>query len=33
MAEALEQTETRRLELLANVAHEFKTPLSSLTGM
>jgi signal transduction histidine kinase len=32
MAEALEQTETRRVELLANVAHEFKTPLSSLHG-
>lgn len=32
MAEALEQTERRRVELLANVAHEFKTPLSSLHG-
>jgi signal transduction histidine kinase len=32
MAEALEQTETRRVELLANVAHEFRTPLSSLRG-
>ncbi len=32
MAEALEQTESRRVELLANVAHEFKTPLSSLHG-
>ena len=32
MAEALEQTETRRIDLLANVAHEFKTPLSSLHG-
>ena len=32
MAHALEQTETRRVDLLANVAHEFKTPLSSLRG-
>lgn len=32
MAQALEQTETRRVELLANVAHEFRTPLSSLRG-
>jgi signal transduction histidine kinase len=32
MAEALERTETRRVELLANVAHEFKTPLSGLRG-
>ena len=32
MAEALEQTETCRIDLLANVAHEFKTPLSSLHG-
>lgn len=32
MAEALEQTERRRVDLLANVAHEFKTPLSSLHG-
>ena len=32
MAYALEQTETRRVDLLANVAHEFKTPLSSLRG-
>lgn len=32
MAGALENTERRRVELLANVAHEFKTPLSSLHG-
>lgn len=32
MAEALEQTEKRRVDLLADVAHEFKTPLSSLHG-
>lgn len=32
MAASLEQTEARRVELLANVAHEFKTPLSSLRG-
>ena len=32
MAEALEQTERRRVDLLANVAHEFRTPLSSLHG-
>lgn len=32
MAEALAQTERRRVELLADVAHEFKTPLSSLHG-
>ena len=32
MAETLEQTERRRVELLASVAHEFKTPLSSLHG-
>lgn len=32
MALTLEETETRRLELLANVAHEFRTPLSSLNG-
>jgi histidine kinase len=32
MAEALERTEARRVELLANVAHEFRTPLSSLHG-
>ena len=32
MAAALEQTEQQRVALLANVAHEFKTPLSSLHG-
>ena len=32
MAGSLEQTEQRRVELLSNVAHEFKTPLSSLRG-
>ena len=32
MAASLEQTEARRVELLANVAHEFKTPLTSLKG-
>jgi histidine kinase len=32
MARTLEQTERRRVELLSNVAHEFKTPLSSLRG-
>lgn len=32
MAATLEQTERRRVELLASVAHEFKTPLSSLHG-
>ena len=32
MAETLAQTERRRVELLASVAHEFKTPLSSLHG-
>ena len=32
MAEALSQSETRRVELLANVAHEFRTPLSNLNG-
>lgn len=32
MARQLAETEERRLELLANVAHEFRTPLSSLTG-
>lgn len=30
MAEALEQTEQRRLELIGNVAHELRTPLSSI---
>lgn len=32
MAEALETSERRRVDLLADVAHEFKTPLSSLQG-
>lgn len=32
MAEALERIEARRVELLANVAHEFRTPLTNLRG-
>ncbi len=32
MAEALEQTDRRRLELVGNVAHELRTPLSSIRG-
>ncbi len=32
MAEALEQTDQRRLELIGNVAHELRTPLSSIRG-
>ena len=32
MAASLQQTEARRVELLSNVAHEFKTPLTSLKG-
>jgi histidine kinase len=32
MAAALESVESRRVELLGNVAHEFRTPLSSLRG-
>lgn len=32
MAETLAQTEKQRVNLLASVAHEFKTPLSSLHG-
>ncbi len=32
MAEALEQTEHRRVELIGNVAHELRTPLASLEG-
>lgn len=32
MAEALEQTEHRRVELIGNVAHELRTPLSSIEG-
>lgn len=32
MASALEQTDQRRLELIGNVAHELRTPLSSVRG-
>jgi histidine kinase len=32
MADRLEQTEARRLELIGNVAHELRTPLSSIKG-
>lgn len=32
MANALEQTENRRIELLGTVAHELRTPLSGLRG-
>jgi len=32
LAEALEQTEQRRLALLADVAHELRTPLSTIEG-
>lgn len=32
MAQALERIEARRVELLANVAHEFRTPLTNLRG-
>lgn len=32
MAQRLNDTEARRVELLGNVAHEFRTPLSSLRG-
>lgn len=32
MAETLEHTERTRMELLADVAHEFRTPLSNLRG-
>ncbi len=32
MAETLEQTERRRVELIGNVAHELRTPLSSIRG-
>ncbi len=33
MAEALEQTEQRRLALIGNVAHELRTPLTSIRGV
>lgn len=33
MAETLERTEQRRLELIGNVAHELRTPLSSIKGL
>jgi signal transduction histidine kinase len=33
MAAALEQTEQRRLELIGNVAHELRTPLSSIRSL
>ncbi len=33
MAQELEQTEQRRLELIGNVAHELRTPLSSMQAM
>ena len=33
MAETLEQTEERRLELIGDVAHELRTPLSSIKGI
>jgi two-component system sensor histidine kinase BaeS len=32
MAARLEQTETRRLDLIGNVAHELRTPLASIQG-
>ena len=32
MVSALNESESRRVELLGNVAHEFRTPLSSLRG-
>jgi histidine kinase len=32
LAEALEQTEQRRLALIADVAHELRTPLSTISG-
>ncbi|MBQ3403907.1 MAG: HAMP domain-containing histidine kinase [Oscillospiraceae bacterium] len=32
MADALEQSETKRRELIANVSHELKTPMTSITG-
>ncbi len=33
MAEVLEETEQRRMELIGNVAHELRTPLASLRSM
>jgi two-component system sensor histidine kinase BaeS len=33
MADALERTEQRRMELIGNVAHELRTPLSGVKGM
>ena len=33
MAAALERTEQRRLDLIGNVAHELRTPLSSIRGI
>jgi histidine kinase len=33
MAEMLEQTEQRRMELIGDVAHELRTPLSSIKGV
>jgi histidine kinase len=33
MAEALEQTEQRRLALIGNVAHELRTPLTGIRGI
>ncbi len=33
MAETLERTEERRLELIGDVAHELRTPLSSMKGV
>src|SRR5690606_36852034 len=32
MAEALERSEERRVQLVADLAHEFRTPLSNLRG-
>ncbi|HRN19292.1 MAG TPA: HAMP domain-containing protein, partial [Trueperaceae bacterium] len=32
MAETLERSEERRVQLMADVAHEFRTPLSNLRG-
>ena len=33
MAQTLEETETRRIELIGNLSHELKTPLSSIRSM